>query len=83
MQARYVILRVLMENTPPGCVTVQRTTGSDGQPDLLVELDETLIVTAGRKAIGDFLEKLQVCMSLCFDVIIRGNSVSILPVIHP
>ncbi|XP_064403750.1 dipeptidyl peptidase 3-like [Halichondria panicea] len=63
MQARYVILRVLMENTPPGCVTVQVTTGADGKPDLLVELDRTLINTAGKKAIGEFLEKIQVYKS--------------------
>ncbi len=65
MQARYVILRVLMENTPPGCVTVQVTTGADGKPDLLVELDRTLINTAGKKAIGEFLEKIQVQDSIC------------------
>ena len=60
MQARYVILRVLLENTPPGFVSVKVITGSDGKPDIRVELDRTLISTIGRKAIGDFLEKLQV-----------------------
>ena len=60
MQARFVILRVLLENTPPGFVTVERTSGTDGQLDILVQLDRTLIQTVGKKAIGDFLEKLQV-----------------------
>ncbi len=64
MQARYVILRVLLENTPPGCVTVQVTTGADGKPDLLVELDQTLIATTGKEAIRDFLDKLQVLYNI-------------------
>ena len=60
MQARYVILRVLLENAP-GLVSIKRTTGGDGNPDILVCLDKTKIESLGKAAIGDFLRKLQVC----------------------
>ena len=60
MQARYVILRVLLEGAS-GLVTIERTTGDDGKPDVLVKLDRSKIGTLGKKAIGDFLQKLQVC----------------------
>ena len=59
MQARHVILRVLLE-TAPGLVSIERTTGSDGKPDVVVRLDRSKIETEGKKAIGDFLQKLQV-----------------------
>ena len=59
MQARYVILRVLLENAP-GLVSIEYTTGSDGNPDILVCLDKTKIESLGKSAIGDFLRKLQV-----------------------
>nr|XP_039262543.1 dipeptidyl peptidase 3-like [Styela clava] len=61
MQARYVILRVLME---AGIVTVMHTScKDDGKPDALITLDRSLIETKGQKAIGDFLCKLQVYKS--------------------
>lgn len=61
MQARYVILRVLME---AGIVTVTHTTcKDDGKPDALITLDRSMIETKGQKAIGDFLCKLQVYKS--------------------
>ena len=59
MQARYVILRVLLEGAS-GLVSLERTTGSNGKPDIVVKLDRTKIETLGKKAIGDFLHKLQV-----------------------
>ena len=59
MQARYVILRVLLEGAG-GLVSIERTTGDDGKPDIIVKLDRNKIETLGKKAIGEFLQKLQV-----------------------
>ena len=59
MQARYVILRVLLENAV-GLVSIEKTTGSDGKPDIIIKLDRSKIETHGKPAIGDFLKKLQV-----------------------
>ena len=59
MQARYGILQVLLE-AGEGLVSVDRTVGEDGQPDLLVSLDRSKINSVGKTAIGDFLRKLQV-----------------------
>lgn len=69
MQARYVILRVLLEGAG-GLVSIEQTTGSDGKPDIVVKLDRSKIESLGKKAIGDFLHKLQVnwfmiCDSAC------------------
>ena len=58
MQARYVILHVLLE--VGGVVTIKETTGADGKPDLEVCLQRDKIQTVGRPAIEDFLNKLQV-----------------------
>lgn len=58
MQARYVILRVLMA---AGIVTVKHTTcEDDGKADAQITLNRSAIHTDGKKAIGDFLLKLQV-----------------------
>jgi dipeptidyl-peptidase-3 len=63
MNARYVILRVLLE-AGEGLVTLKRKTGANGSPDIEVLLDRNLISTVGKNAIGKFLLKLQVYKSL-------------------
>ena len=63
MQARYVILRVLLECDQ--LVTIEQTINSDdGKPDLIVRLDRTRIESVGKPAIGNFLKKLQVHVCL-------------------
>lgn len=59
MQARFVILRVLLE-AGEGLVTLSEITGADGQPDALVTLDGSKIHSVGKKAIQKFLCRLQV-----------------------
>ena len=63
MQARYVILRVLLE-AGNGLVTIAQSAGEDGRPDATVLLDRAKIDTVGKEAIGNFLRKLQVCASM-------------------
>ena len=58
MQARYVILQVLLEED--GLVKITEVTASDGKPDLLLQLDREKIATVGKTAIANFLQKLQV-----------------------
>ncbi|KAB0407490.1 hypothetical protein E2I00_007664 [Balaenoptera physalus] len=62
MQARFVILRVLLE-AGEGLVTVTPTTGSDGRPDAQVHLDRNKIRTVGKPALERFLRRLQVLKS--------------------
>ncbi|XP_062309788.1 dipeptidyl peptidase 3 [Osmerus eperlanus] len=59
MQARYVILRVLLE-AGQGLVTLQECSGADGLPDARVSIDRSKIHTVGKGAIEKFLCKLQV-----------------------
>mmetsp|Transcript_39801 Transcript_39801/g.58144 ORF Transcript_39801/g.58144 Transcript_39801/m.58144 type:complete len:457 (-) Transcript_39801:64-1434(-) len=60
MNARYVILRVLLE-AAQGLVKLELI---NNDTDVLVHLERDLIPTVGKKAIGDFLEKLQVYKSM-------------------
>ncbi|KAL7978244.1 hypothetical protein Chor_014783 [Crotalus horridus] len=58
MQARFVILRVLLE-AGQGLVSLHHTTGTDGKPDAVVSLDRTKITSVGKPALQCFLRKLQ------------------------
>ncbi|XP_020633012.3 dipeptidyl peptidase 3 [Pogona vitticeps] len=62
MQARFVILRVLLE-AGQGLVSLRRTTGADGKPDAVITLDRSKICTVGKPALERFLRKLQVLKS--------------------
>ncbi|XP_070622351.1 dipeptidyl peptidase 3 [Erythrolamprus reginae] len=62
MQARFVILRVLLE-AGGGLVALHHTTGTDGKPDAAVLLDRTKITTVGKPALERFLRKLQILKS--------------------
>ena len=62
MQARYVILRVLLK-ADEDLVTIEKTIGTDGQPDIVLKLDRSKINSVGKAAIGAFLQKLQVDIS--------------------
>lgn len=61
MQARFVILRVLLE-AGDNLVSIERTVGSDQEPDIILRLDRSKINTIGKNAIGNFLRKLQVVL---------------------
>jgi len=62
MQARYALLRVMLE-AGEGLVKIVETTGEDGKPDVYVKLDRSKIETVGVKAVGEFLLKLMVLKS--------------------
>ncbi|XP_053575996.1 dipeptidyl peptidase 3 [Bombina bombina] len=62
MQARYVILRVLLE-AGEDFVTLTQKVGADGRPDAQVTLDREKIMTVGHPAIQRFLQRLQVYKS--------------------
>ncbi|ESO85412.1 hypothetical protein LOTGIDRAFT_177525 [Lottia gigantea] len=59
MNARFVILRVLLE-AGEDFVKIEKLTGEDGNPDLRIILDRAKIISVGKPAIGKFLRKLQV-----------------------
>ena len=60
MQARYVILQVLLE-AGEGLVTIEKTEDEDSKGNIFIKLDKEKIQTVGRDAIGMFLKRLQVC----------------------
>ncbi|KAK2882104.1 dipeptidyl peptidase 3 [Channa argus] len=62
MQARFVILRVLLE-AGEGLVGLEEVAGQDGKPDAHITLDQSKIHTVGKNAIHRFLCKLQVFKS--------------------
>ncbi|XP_056383503.1 dipeptidyl peptidase 3 [Hyla sarda] len=62
MQARFVILRVLLE-AGENFVTVSQKAGADGRPDAQVSLDRNKIMSVGLPAIQRFLQRLQVYKS--------------------
>ncbi|XP_034033982.1 dipeptidyl peptidase 3 isoform X1 [Thalassophryne amazonica] len=62
MQARFVILRVLLD-AGEGLVTLKEVTGQDGKPDARITLNRSKIRTVGKNAIHKFLCKLQVFKS--------------------
>ncbi|KAF7662537.1 hypothetical protein LDENG_00233610 [Lucifuga dentata] len=62
MQARFVILRILLE-AGEGLVGLEEVTGEDGKPDARITLDRSKIHTVGKNAIHKFLRKLQVFKS--------------------
>ncbi|GBO07570.1 Dipeptidyl peptidase 3 [Araneus ventricosus] len=57
-QARYVMLQVTLESCED-FVKIEKVTVSDDKPDLLLTLDRSKLASVGKKAIGDFLGKLQ------------------------
>ncbi|XP_035228108.1 dipeptidyl peptidase 3-like isoform X2 [Stegodyphus dumicola] len=57
-QARYVILQVLLEGGG-GFVKVEKIKGEDGNPDLLLTVDRSKILSVGKPCIGKFLQRLQ------------------------
>jgi len=63
MQARYVIMRVMLE-AGAGFVELKTKTAEDGSPDIEVRMNRSLITTVGKQAVGDFMLKLQVHKSL-------------------
>lgn len=68
MQARFVILRVLLE-AGEDLVSLEEVTGHDGKPDARIRLDRSKIHTVGKSAIHRFLCKLQVC---CHNSVFSG-----------
>lgn len=61
-QARFVILGVMIE-AGDGFCKVEKTTGSDGKPDLLLTMDRSKLESVGAPSIAKFLTKLQVYKS--------------------
>ena len=64
-----MILRVLLE-AGEDLVKVEKIKGEDGNPDILITLDRSKIISVGKPAIGDFLRKLQVGQYFLYDKIV-------------
>ena len=62
-QARFVLLHVML-NAGEGFLDVKEVKGEDGNPDLLLTMDRSKLVSVGKPAMGEFLKKLQVFKSL-------------------
>ncbi|XP_053304356.1 dipeptidyl peptidase 3 [Spea bombifrons] len=62
MQARFVILRVLLE-AGQNFVALSEKVGADGLPDAQVTLNRDKILSVGKPAIQQFLQRLQVYKS--------------------
>lgn len=60
-QAAFVTLQVLLQDGD-GVVSIEEIVGADGKPDLLANLNFDAIDTAGRKALSNFILKLQVAI---------------------
>lgn len=58
-QARYVIMNVMLE-AGQGFLKVEKVEGNDGQPDLLISMDRSKLLTVGAPAIAKFLTRLQI-----------------------
>ena len=59
MFARFVITQVMLA-AGENFLRVEKTTGEDGNPDLLITMDRSMIATVGAPAISKFLLELQV-----------------------
>ncbi|TPX14262.1 uncharacterized protein E0L32_000656 [Thyridium curvatum] len=59
-QARFAILRCFLEAGDDFCKLVYK---NDDLSDLTIHLDRSKILTTGRKAVGDFLQKLHIYKS--------------------
>jgi dipeptidyl-peptidase III len=57
-QARFVILQVMLE-AGQDFVKLEECQGSDGNPDILIHLDRSKIISVGKPAVGQFLKLLQ------------------------
>lgn len=65
-QARYVIMNVMLE-AGQGFLKIEKVTGEDGKPDLLITMDQSKLESVGQPAIARFLQKLQVLKSTADD----------------
>lgn len=63
-QARYVILRVLVEAGGDFMTVTETLKGKD----LLLKVDRSKIASVGKRAISDFLLKLQVTLMILIEV---------------
>jgi len=65
-QARFVIMNVMLE-AGEGFLKIEKVTGEDGKPDLLISMDRSKLESVGQPAIAKFLNKLQVLKSTADD----------------
>ncbi len=65
LQTTLIDAQVLLE-AGQGFVSVKEIQDEDGKPDLLFSMDRAKVKTVGKDAIGEFLKKLQVTLSVTF-----------------